>query len=959
MEYFNQSKLNQRNTERFVVIFFSLYCANLCISVIRQGWSAWIPSYILLSAFTAWMVFLSRYKTFYTRASITTLLIQISIILYATNMNDLHTVIPTFMVLTVLVAFYGSLKLLWLTLISLFYIVFYHGVVTNTFHLASKETLLSLLPQTGNILCLELILYAWIKKRNQDNEEMYKVIDALIDAEQSKDDFLANVSHEIRTPVNTICGMSEMALREHDMNKLREEVFDIRDAGHNLMSLVSDILDFAQLQQGKMDLEEESYNITSTINDVINTAMARKGNKPIELIVDCNADIPSGLLGDEKKIRRVIMNLVDNAIKFTNEGGILIDISFRKEVYGINLCVSVKDTGIGMSEESLEKLFESFSQVDTRRNRQEGGVGLGLAISRALILKMGGTITVKSRLDKGSVFRFVIPQKVLDEKPIGHLKNRENINVATYFDMEQFDMLAVRDEYSKFILHMAQQLQVKCHVCRNLAELKRREKKMPFSHIFISLEEYQEDESYFDRIARHTKVIIVIERYNEKYISNPDIIRLYKPFYMLPVVTILNGNTENSGGIQMVRPGKFIAPNAHVLIVDDNQMNIRVAEGLLKEYQIKVTYATSGSEALDVIENMCYDFVFMDHMMPEMDGIETMQRIRSKAGTYYQKVPIIALTANAAPGNREMFLEEGFNDFIAKPIEISVLERVLRRNLPAEKLVFQSKEDFTPEATVNKEAAVSKETDSENTEKTEIQQPAEIIDEELVIGDLDIHQALLYCGGKQQYLDILAMYYEQAAEKRQELETLYKQQNWKDYTIKVHALKSIMRSMGANTLSEKAKALETAGKKEDINYILANHEDMLTEYHRVIRELEECPLIPKKQPENKPDDTQDLSAKQEVSVQKINPEALPELDDTAFDELFSGLEDAMYSLDGEQMLTILSKMQEYQYCNTPLKEKLAPVRKKIEMSDYMPAVDAVSDIRKSLKNKTEGDSAND
>ncbi|HBI60006.1 MAG TPA: hypothetical protein DDY31_02140, partial [Lachnospiraceae bacterium] len=349
MEYFNQSKLSQRNMERFVVIFFSLYNINLCIGVIRQGWDAWIPSYMLLSVLTAWMVFVSRYKTFYVRATITTLLIQLSIILYATNMSDLHTAIPTFMVLTVLVALYGSTKLLWLTLISLFFIIFYHGVIANTFQPASKETLLNLLPQSGNILCLELILYVWIRKRNQNNEEMYKVIDALIDAEQSKDDFLANVSHEIRTPVNTICGMSEMALREHDMNKLREEVFGIRDAGHNLMSLVSDILDFAQLQQGKMDLEEEAYNITSTINDIINTAIARKGDKPVELIVDCNADIPSGLLGDEKKIRRVIMNLVDNAIKFTNEGGILIDINFRKEVYGINLCVSVKDTGIGMS----------------------------------------------------------------------------------------------------------------------------------------------------------------------------------------------------------------------------------------------------------------------------------------------------------------------------------------------------------------------------------------------------------------------------------------------------------------------------------------------------------------------------------------------------------------------------------------------------------------------------------
>ena len=342
------------------------------------------------------------------------------------------------------------------------------------------------------------------------------MIDTLIEAEQSKDDFLANVSHEIRTPVNTICGMSEMALREQDMKKMRDEVLDIRDAGHNLMSIVNDILDFAQLQQDKMDIEEEAYNITSTINDIINMALARKGDKQIEFIVDCDANIPSGLLGDEKKIRRVIMNIVDNAIKFTNDGGVIIDIHARREDYGINLCVSVKDTGSGIGEESLEKLFESFSQVDTRRNRQNGGVGLGLAISRALVQKMGGTITVQSRVNKGSIFRFVVPQKVLDENRIGQVINRHELNIAAYFDMEQFDMITIRDEYSKLIMHMVKQLQVKCHVCRNLAELKRRHDIEPFTHIFISLEEYQEDEAYFDKLTKHTKVILVLERFNEK-----------------------------------------------------------------------------------------------------------------------------------------------------------------------------------------------------------------------------------------------------------------------------------------------------------------------------------------------------------------------------------------------------------------------------------------------------------
>ena len=926
MGFYNQNIQNQRNLERFVVILYSLYTVNLCIGMVRNGKELWIPGVMIVMGAVSWIVFVGKYKTFRFRAALTSVLIQLMLILCAVCTDDMQGVIPTFMVSMVIVALYGQIKLLGIPMASVLFVIFYHGVIMDTFTAWPGETLILLVSQIGNIICLEVVLCVWLKNRDEATDQIYKIVDALMEAEQSKDDFLANVSHEIRTPVNAICGMSELALRENDLNKLRDEVLDIRDAGQNLMSLVSDILDFAQLQQGKMDIEEETYNITSTINDVINMAMARKGDKLIELIVDCEADIPCGLLGDEKKIRRVIMNIVDNAIKFTNEGGVIIDIHARREDYGMNLCISVKDTGNGITEDNLEKLFESFSQVDTKRNRHEGGVGLGLAISRALVRKMGGTITVQSRVGKGSVFRFVVPQKIVDETPIGQVKNRQELNIAAYFDMEQFDMMAIRDEYSKLILHMVKQLQVKCHVCRNLAELKRRHGYDAFSHIFISLEEYQEDEAYFNELAKQTKVILVLERFNEKYVSNNNIIRLYKPFYILPVVSILNGNIGSGGGKQRVRMSKFTAPNAHVLVVDDSKVNIRVVEGLLQEYQIKVSYATSGQEALKIIEKMCFDFVFMDHMMPEMDGIETMHRIRDKVGNYYQKVPIIALTANALPGNREMFLEEGFNDFVAKPMEMSVLERVLRRNLPEEKLVFQT-----------------------DMEGQYVEQQPEVESEqaeELQVGDLDVKQALLYCGGRQAYLEILERCCEEGEQECRILEELYEKQDWKNYIIKVHALKSTMRSIGAMPLFEKAKALETAAKSEDINFILERHKDMIIEYIRVMEELMQCPFIHPDLPD---------AALQPTMKQETDVSDLPELSEEMFDGMLTELEDAMYALEGERMLAILSQMQEYQYCRAALEKKLTPVKKKVEMSDYMSAVDTVSKIRKELKSK-KGDS---
>ena len=937
MEFLEQSRQSQRKRERVVIILYSIYTMSLCAAAFHRGWEAWIPGIFLVELTAGWSFFLSKYRNYRVRAVIGSILIQLSVIVYAANMESLLPVIPTFMAVTVIVSFYRVSELMGISFVSLLFILFYHGVIVGTFRGMPTEEIRGLFAQLGNICCVLYILYAWLRNRDERNEEIYKIIDALMDAEQSKDDFLANVSHEIRTPVNTICGMSEMALREHDLEKMREEVYDIRDAGHELMALVSDILDFSQLQQGKMNLEEEAYNITSTINDIINIAMARKADRQIELIIDCDANIPSGLYGDEKKIRRVMLNLIDNAIKFTNEGGIVVRIYARKENYGVNLCVSVSDTGIGIEEEGLEKLFESFSQIDTRRNRQEGGIGLGLAISRELVQKMGGTITVRSRIGKGSIFRFVVPQKVLDDKPIGQVENREELNIAAYFDMEQFDMMAIRDEYSGIIVNMIKQLRVKCHVCRNLAEMKRRGAHNAYTHVFISLEEYQEDEAYFDELAQHADVIMVIDRQLVKYLTNPNIIRLFKPFYILPIVSILNGSTGSEGGRQMIRPGKFIAPAAHVLVVDDNRMNIRVVEGLLKEYQIRVSYAVSGKEALQLVENMSYDFVFMDHMMPEVDGIETMRRMREKVGHYYRKLPIIALTANAAPGNREMFLEEGFDDFISKPIEISVLERVLKRNLPAEKLIYQTKSE------------------TRETKEKRLTEKAE-----LVIGDLDVEQGMLYCGGKEEYLNILAAYYEERHEMRDLLDNLFIRHDWKNYTIKVHALKSMMQSIGALPLAAKAKALELAGKRSDVEYLLKNHADMLAEYIHVMEALEASPFVKKIDAGAETGEAEDAAAEADgrfksPSEERDREAALPELSEEAFDAHQERLEEAMYALDGTKMQEILAEIQDFQYHGTALAELLEPVMKKIEMSDYMSAADAVQGIREALKQEGGGE----
>lgn len=937
----------QRNIERMVLLFFTIY--NISILNISAGmkWEMWVFVFILASLLASWIVFAGQYKDYHFRALFVTIMMQITMCLYAMNVKRLYDMLPVLAAFVVLVGLYGIPDLMSAFYGSVLFVFFYHMVIAHRIPYHSVEELWQVCFQLCNMLVIVFLVHFWLKKREEVSTRSMKIIEDLKEAQRSKDDFLANVSHEIRTPINTICGMSEVVLQEKNFEKIRENVHYIQTAGRNLMSVVSDILDFSELQSGKLEKEEEAYNITSTINDIINMTLAKMKDKRTELIVDCDATLPCGLFGDEKKIRRVIMNLLDNAVKFTEEGGVIFGITYRKEAYGINLIITVKDTGIGMKEESLEKLFYSFSQVDTKRNRQKGGMGLGLAISRAIVQLLGGVITVKSKLGKGTIVKCVIPQKVLDGNPIVALKQKEELNIGIYADLEQFTMTEIRDEYTNNIRHMIEQMQVRSHVCRNLSELKRRNEYEHFTHIFISIEEYAEEPAYFDELALHTKVIVILDRSDEKKLTNPNLLHIYKPFYILPIVFLLNGDMTNGDDICFNKKAKMIAPQAHILVVDDNLMNLKVMEGVLEKFRIKVSTALSGKEALDKIEDKIYDLVFMDHMMPEMDGIETLHHIRKKAGSYYKAVPIVALTANAIAGAREMFLSEGFMDFLEKPVEISVLQRVLIRNLPKNKvyLIEESSEEQEEEWKKEPKESRKEEPKEERNEKQEERKMVESEaktktedaneEEKLVIGDLDVETGLLYCGGKTAYLEVLKLCRDTMQENQRMTEELYAQENWKEYIITVHGIKSSMLSIGALKLSELAKGLELSGKAGNFDYIRENHSIMMAEYERVGNILLEHPLF---------------GTKNEVQEKE---QELPVLEEAVFRKKCEELEKYMYELNEEGMLAVLTELQKYQYCKTALQKPLETIVRKVKMSDYMSAVEKTVKLKEELEKNNE------
>ena len=948
----DKKKERSRNIENFILFFFSIYNFCMFVDAIRRGWAVWVSVFILLCFMSCLFVHLGKYKDYHFRAVFTTSMMQVTLCLYGMNVGSLYNLFPYLCALIVLTELYGIVEIPTLFTISVLFLFFYHSIILCTLPYDTVDGMYKIIFQLANLLFIIFCVHFWLKQREKSSIEFLETIEDLKEAERSKDDFLANISHEIRTPINTICGMSESVLQEKDIEKMKEDIHYIQTAGGNLMSVVSDILDFSELQSGKLEMEAETYNITSTINDIINMTLAKIKDKNIELVVDCDANIPCGLQGDEKKIRRVIMNLVDNAIKFTKDGCVSILISWRKEEYGINLIVTVEDTGIGMKEESIEKIFQSFSQVDVRRNRQNGGIGLGLAISQSIVQMMGGVINIKSKFGKGTKVKFVIPQKVIDDRPIASLKNKESLNIGIYIDMEQFSMMEIRDQYSGVIYHMIEQMQVKSHMCRNLSELKRRVANEKFSHVFISLVEYKEDKEYFDELALRTKVILILYRCDEKEVSNPNFLYLYKPFYIIPIVSLLNGEIERNGCSFFDKKARMTAPKAHVLVVDDNFMNLKVMEGILKKYQLKISTAMSGKEALEKINKKTYDLVFMDHMMPEMDGVEALHRIREKGGLYFEKVPIVALTANAIAGAREMFLAEGFTDFIEKPVENSVLQRVLLRNLPEEKIcVGQIQEEMKIESVeveenqkeekkdVFKKEAIL-EIEPELKQELVLEQESELEKQpkgEFVIGDLDVEKGILYCDGKENYLSILKLTCDTAKENQMHVQGLYEQENWKEYVIMVHGIKSSMYTIGATNLSELAKQLELEGKKGNIEFIRTNHNGMMKEYERVINMLMENPILYQKKDKEE------------------NTQQLPILEDSDFDKILVELENAMFDLNEEKMVEILTRLQGYQYCGTSLQNPLKTVVRKVKMSDYMSAVDKVTKLKEFLENNGKGD----
>jgi signal transduction histidine kinase/CheY-like chemotaxis protein/HPt (histidine-containing phosphotransfer) domain-containing protein len=827
----------QTSKHLLLAVIITVFSGVLDLVTLAMSWELWMIPLIGAGCLSVWLLHIGKIGSDSAYEALCAGLMLLEFFFFGVHEDSLFD-IPAVACVIILSLFMLNKKWILYALVGLYILLLlYHALALGTisWQLSFQEGLRLALGAAVTLGGAALAVY-WIKQRSIQKKWYDHMLTELETAGRQNASFLSNVSHELRTPINMVIGISEVALGKRLAPDIREDMNSIKLAGKRLSNQINNMLDYTEIIEGTLTPAREEYMITSVLNDVITMTALQSNRQHLEIVFDIDPKVPAVLVGDAEKISHVLKILVENSIKFTEEGGVNVRIGYRPESYGVNLIIDIQDTGIGMTDSQMTQMYEDFYQADSGSSRLAGGLGLGLPIARGLLNAMGGFIHFESRGQDGLHAHIVIPQGMVDGQPCIVLNHADQVCVGCYFRPDRYSCDEVRGYYDSLIRNLLEGLGIKGHQTHSFEGLLKLQRDRPLTHVFVSQPEYEENREYYEDLANALRVVVIAER-EFAVDSGSKLYVMHKPFSALSVANLLNGDLGARSFAEAQAAGRkpFTCPGVRALAVDDEEMNLVVAKGVLGSYGIEVDICLSGREAVERCASTAYDVVFLDHMMPGFDGVQTLKKIRELQDGALQDLPVIALTANTVSGAREMFRSEGFTEFVPKPIERTVLERVLRRVLPKRFVQYAEGPAEAPELTEEPSARTPPEMSAKEEPETAAKEEAP----EKVAGPYDrlsqaginVELGLDYCGGDEKFFKkMLSMFLAQSEGKRGEIVSLYEAENWADYAIKVHALKSTALTIGAEALSAQAKELELAGKRGDVEFIRANHAALLEAY---------------------------------------------------------------------------------------------------------------------------------
>ena len=789
-----------------ILLSYTIFSIILIGESFLMHWEVWPLIPITIGVIASWVLHINQRFTERGRIWVYSAFIMFTFFFYGSHRTSLFDTVAVMSVVLILYTMTGIKRLITF-LQFLYYITFGYGLLMiwhngETFDsLMISRSVLHIAVITTISIISRTTIDKWIQVMSASNDE----IETLTDATDRLNDFLANVSHETRTPINAIIGLTSICIDEEENTEKQANLIAVRDSGRRVAEQISDILDVTEIDRKKLTNNCEDYMLSSLLNDLVEEIRPFKP-KELELVIDVDPAIPSVLNSDIGKLRKILRHLILNGLKYTREGGVYVRLYSIPQTYGVNLVIKVTDTGIGMTEEEQERIMERYYQADSGRTRQGGGLGLGLTIVSGFTASLGGFMTLSSQPGKGTSVSVSIPQKVIEPASCMSIARPDQLSLGAFLHLDKYPDPNVREYYNMMIRNIVRGFGVQMHRVDNAANLKKLLASVRLTHLFVSEEEYNDAADMIEKIASSVVVVVVA---NSDFVLPADSKAriMEKPFYCFPVAAVLNAEYS-----EPVSDETLFYRNISALAVDDEPMNLIVAKNILKRYGMTVTTVNSGAEAVELCKERRFDIIFMDHMMPGMDGIETMKRIRANGAKDKAEIPIIALTANAVSTARETFLSVGFDGFVSKPIELVELERVLRRVLPKAATSSLPLQEGAPEAV------------------SAVQETPPSVKEQLRACGLDMEEALRYCADDEEfYMTLLAQFVSETAEKEEKMQAFLADNDLKNYEIVVHALKNALKLIGSDTLSERAKELEFAAKDQDAAWIEAHHDALMAD----------------------------------------------------------------------------------------------------------------------------------